>query len=84
MVSHPWGLAADITDTFFDLEPPIQFQSVAVEGSNYKYVDGPVPHSPPIANPGEWVATQQAIMVEDIYSGTSDWMNAPKPLDQAI
>jgi hypothetical protein len=57
---------------------------VAVEGSNYKYVDGAVPQSPSFQNPAEWAATQQALMVEDIYSGSADWMGGPKPLDQTI
>jgi hypothetical protein len=42
--------------------------------AEYKYVNGPLTNGAMTAM--DWAA-QQALMVEDIYSGTTEWMSTP-------
>ena len=67
---------AKISDNTFEREP-VRFQSVAVE-ANLRYVNGTSNSS--MASPMEWAA-QQALMVEDIYSGSTEWMSPPMTLN---
>jgi hypothetical protein len=32
---------------------------------------------PSMGSPMEWGAPQQALMVEDIYAGSAEWMSSP-------
>jgi len=59
-------------DTTFEREPP-RFQSVAVE-AEYKFVNGHLSNGTMATV--DW-ATQQALIVEDIYAGTTEWMSPP-------
>jgi hypothetical protein len=56
-------------DSTFEREP-IRFQSVAVEGT-YNYLNPPASNTA-TSNPMEW---SQQLMVEDIYSGSTEWMS---------
>jgi hypothetical protein len=67
-------------DNTFEREP-MRFQSVAVEAT-LKYMNGAVSTNSTIASPMDW-ATQQALMVEDIYSGTTEWMSPPRSINQS-
>lgn len=71
---------ADFTDNTFEREPT-RFQSVAVE-NNYKFMNGSVSTTSTIASPMEWATQQQALMVEDIYSGSTEWMSPSVSLNQ--
>jgi hypothetical protein len=50
---------------------------VAVE-ANLRYINGTSNSS--MTSPLEWAA-QQALMVEDIYSGNTEWMSPPMTLN---
>jgi hypothetical protein len=68
---------AKISDNTFEREP-VRFQSVAVE-ANLRYVNGTSNSS--MTSPMEWAAQQQSLMVEDIYSGSTEWMSPPMTLN---
>jgi len=68
-----------IRDTFE--QDPARYHSVAVSAEgNYKYLNGGA--TPSSTSPVEWATQQQALMVEDIYSGNSGWMSPPMGLNQ--
>jgi len=70
-----------IADNTFEREP-VRFHSVAAENT-YKYLNTPATSTTTVASPMEWNnATTQALVVEDIYSGSSEWMNSPLTVNQ--